>query len=664
MQPYPCTVQFPHTLRVVCCVLPILLVPAAVTQWTNPTAAELQMTSEPKAPGAPAIILSYDETGYSWTPEITIHVRIKVLTSGGITAGTIEIPGNIAHNDDFVARTIHSDGSIVPFVRDPRNPVTPTTESGANRKFISLPSVEAGSIIEYRCHFASPNMAYTYIWGASSYAPTWQIQQAYFVRAAHYNLTITGDLRPKATRWVANLPPGAAIKREDAHVTLDLTDIPAAAAEDFMPPPNSVLYNVRFFYQEYERDNYWGVTGASADDRWKVYDTPSKVLVAVANSLTLPTDNSDAKLRKIYAAVEALENTDFTRRHSKDEDKAANLNLDKNSEGIWNRKRGNSWELTHLFVALARAAGFKAYPMEVASRGHDVFDQNVLSWSQLDSMIAIVVVADKELYFDPGTPFCAYGDLATTHSHVIGVSTEAKLVKIRSTPTVPVAASLTERKADLTLSPTGEVTGKIQIAWSRNAAFLPRAAGLLGDALDVETGIERALQSVLPSGLEVHLESLNGLADGEVALIAKFSVSGKLGVATARRLIVPAQIFASTAKPILSSETRTLPVSFPEAFEIRDQTVFHLPAQLSAEPLPQPANLSIGNRTAYASEAAVSSKDPHILLSQRIFVLKEVDYKLEDYPALHKYFGQVATFDQNQISLQIAPAAAVPAGDH
>jgi hypothetical protein len=302
--------------------------------------------------------------------------------------------------------------------------------------------------------------------------------------------------------------------------------------------------------------------------------------------------------------------------------------------------------------------------MEVASRGHDVFDQNVLSWSQLDSTIAIVVVADKELYFDPGTPFCAYGDLAATHSHVVGVSTEAKLVKIRSTPTVPVAASLTERRADLTLSPTGEVTGKVQIAWTRNAAFPLRVASLLGDAHGVETGVETLLQSELPSGLEVHLDSLTGLADGEVPLIAKFSVSGKLGVATARRLIVPAQIFVSTAKPVLSSQTRILPVSFPEAFEIRDQTVLHLPAQLSPEPLPQSANLSIGNRTAYASEAAVSPKDTHILLSQRIFVLKDVDYKLEDYPALHKYFGQVATFDQNQISLRIAPVAAVPAGDH
>jgi hypothetical protein len=622
------------------------------------------MTSEPKAPGAPAIILSYEETDYSGSSEITIHVRIKVLNSGGISAGTIEVPGQIAHNDDFVARIIHSDGSIVPFVRDPQNPVTPTTEGGANRKFISLPSVEAGSIIEYRCHFASPNMAYTYMWEGSSFAPTWQLQQAYFVRAAHYSLKTPGALSSDATRWVANLPPGAAIKRIDDRVTLDLTDVPAAAAEDLMPPPNSVFYNVRFFYQEYKRDNYWGVTGADVDDRWKVYDTPSKVLVAVVNSMTLPTDSSDAKLRKIYAAVEGLENTDFARRHSKDEDKAANLNLDKNSEGTWARKRGSSSELTHLFIALARAAGFKAYPMEVTSRGHDVFDQNVLSWSQLDSMIAIVVVGDKELYFDPGTPFCAYGDLAATHSHVVGVSTEAKLVKIRSTPTVPVTASLTERRADLTLSPTGKVTGTIQIAWTRNAAFMLRGAGLVADAHAVETGIESSLQSMLPSGLEVHLDSLRGLADAEVPLIAKFSVSGKLGVATARRWIIPAQVFASTTKPILSSETRTLPVRFPEAIEIRDQVVFHLPAQLSAEALPPAANLSIGNRTAYASGAAVSPKDPHMLVSARTFVLKDIDYALEDYPALHKYFGQVATYDQNKISLLTAPDSSLPAGDH
>jgi hypothetical protein len=36
-----------------------LFVPAEAAQWTDPTPAELQMTAEPMAPGAPAVILSY-----------------------------------------------------------------------------------------------------------------------------------------------------------------------------------------------------------------------------------------------------------------------------------------------------------------------------------------------------------------------------------------------------------------------------------------------------------------------------------------------------------------------------------------------------------------------------------------------------------------------------
>ena len=621
------------------------------------------MTSEPKAPGAPATILSYDETDDGNSAEVTVHIRIKVLTSGGITAGNIEIPDRIVENDEFdqifVARTIHSDGSIVLFSRSPQNTTT-TTESGALRKIIVMPGVQVGSIVEYSYHFASQNTVNSRLIG--SYAPVWHVQQAYFVRAAHFSLKTPDSMRPETIRWVANLPPGAEIKRDKSHVTLDLANTPAIPDEDFMPPPSSVFYRVRFFYRSAERDNYWGETGAEVDDEWALYDNPHKGLVAAVNSLTLPADTSEAKLRKIYAAVEALENTDFTRRRSEREDKAAHLHEANNSEDVWNRKRGDSWDLTHLFIALARAAGFKSYPMAVASRDHDIFDQNVLSWSQLDSLIAIVIVADKQLFFDPGTRLCPYGDLAPTHSNVIGVSTEAKLVKILSTPTVPFAASRIERRADLTLSPAGETTGQIEIAWIRNAALPLRTAALRGDARDVEASVEKQLQSELPSGLDVHLNSLTGLADGERPLVAQFSVSGKLGVATAKRLILPAQVFAGNAKPILISETRTQPVSFPEAYVTRDQTVFHLFAQLSLETLPQSATLSIGTRTAYNSGVTVAPKDPRALVSQRLFILNDIDYKLEDYAALHKYFGQVATFDQNQIILQVAPTANSSAG--
>ena len=59
------------------------------------------MTSDPKAPGAAAIVLSYDETDDAESAEVFLHVRLKILTEGGLDAGTIELPERIVRNDEF-----------------------------------------------------------------------------------------------------------------------------------------------------------------------------------------------------------------------------------------------------------------------------------------------------------------------------------------------------------------------------------------------------------------------------------------------------------------------------------------------------------------------------------------------------------------------------------
>ncbi len=43
---------------------------ASLPKWTEPTAPELSMKSEPKAPGAPAVVLSFDETDDGESGEI------------------------------------------------------------------------------------------------------------------------------------------------------------------------------------------------------------------------------------------------------------------------------------------------------------------------------------------------------------------------------------------------------------------------------------------------------------------------------------------------------------------------------------------------------------------------------------------------------------------
>ncbi len=637
---------------------------ASDLKWIDPTPTELTMKSEPKAPGAPAIILSYSEMDDANSAEVIVHVRIKVLTEGGLSAGTVNVPDRIVRNDEFeqefFGRTIHPDGSVVLFKGTPQDSTT-VDEFYGTRKVIALPAVTVGSILEYGYHFQSQNTAFTYLVGF--YNPTWRVQQRYFVRSASFLLKAPDHgYEPEDVRWVANLPAGAQVTKVKNSFTLNLQDIPAAAAEEFMPPPTSAIYNVRFFYYGGDQLGYWGRTGSAVDNDWLDFDKPTKLLRNAVQDLILPTDDDKTKLRKLYLAVQKLENTDLSREHSKHEEKVAGQKTGNNADAIWTNKRGDSEELTLLFVALARAAGYPAYPMAVASRDHAVFDQSVLSWNQMDAMVAIVTVNGHEVFFDPGTRMCPFALMAPEHGNVVGVSTEAKLVKIRSTPSAPYEANITDRIANLTLALNGGVTGTVTIAWRGTAGLSMRREALREDAHAVESSAEKQLQSEVPDGVEVKLFSLTGLDDSEATLAGTFSVSGKLGVPTGKRLMLPAQFFASTAKRMLAPETRTMPIAFPESDWTRDSVILLLPPELTVEALPRPVTANVNNDTVYKAQvqSGTAKQFPGrtVLVAQRTLMLDRIDYKPDEYTALHKYFGEVAEADGEQIVLKPATAPA------
>src|SRR5260370_18574964 len=93
---------------------------SAGDEWQPITPEELKMTGEPKAPGAPAIILyrqvDRDDSDVQ-TPHEYNYVREKILTEEGRKYADVEIPLVKGQWDihNIKARTIRPDGSIVNF---------------------------------------------------------------------------------------------------------------------------------------------------------------------------------------------------------------------------------------------------------------------------------------------------------------------------------------------------------------------------------------------------------------------------------------------------------------------------------------------------------------------------------------------------------------------
>jgi Domain of Unknown Function with PDB structure (DUF3857)/Transglutaminase-like superfamily len=659
-----------------------LAAPLAKAQWTQPTPEELSMTSQPEVPGAAAVYLYREEITNDKLHSFSIYTRLKVLTDRGKEYSNVEL--NYAHVreggsvsiEDIQGRTIHPDGTIIPFTGKPYDKLIEKTQGVKfMAKVFTMPDVEVGSIIEYRYNLRYDDEYFI--------APKWYIQSDLFTRKAHYTwrptgkTLITNDDRGQLTNaisWLPILPADTQLKLTElpsANFTteqqrlfeLNVHDIPPAPEEEFMPPISSFTYRVLFYYSPYRSsDDFWKSEGK----HWaKVRDKfigPGPAVTAAVHDLVAPSDTQDQKLRKLYAAVMQLENTSFTREHSSAEEKAQGFKEVRTTDDIWTRKRGNNDEITQLFVAMARAAGMKAYLAAVTDRDRSVFLRAYLSLSQLDDYIAIVTVDGKEQFFDPGARFSPYQHLDWKHSLASGIRQTDGGADFVQAPAEGYAFSRTQRVADLTLDQQGAITGIITMTYSGSPALRWRQRSLTGDATSLERDIRTSVEHLLPQGLEVKVKSIDKLADYEKPLVVNLEVKGTLGSSTGKRLLLPADIFVTNSKPTFPHEKRELPVYFEYAHFNQDAVRIKFPPTLTLESLPVNDKTTFDKFALY-SMAAEST--PTSFTVRRDYAMGAIVFRADEYPQLRSFYSKFENKDQETVILTTAPttAKATPTGN-
>jgi hypothetical protein len=605
------------------------------------------MTADPAAPGAAAVYLSLDVSSNDRFQEAIFYARIKILSQKGIEEfSDIAIPYEERNEGirSVEGRTIHSDGSIVPFTGKPFK--KELVKAGGMRlmeKAFSMPDVQVGSILEYR---------YTLSYEGVN-PPKWYVQQPVFVHRAHYHFLPAEGGQLLATSY---LPNGAQVA--DQHSMgwdLVLNNIPPQEDEEDAPPLRSLGYHVLFYYQPGEDvhtpEQYWLQAGLMWSMDADGFMSPGKLRNVVAG-IVAPGDTDEQKLRKIYAAVMTLENTNFTREHSEAENRANKLKTGK-AVDIWNAKRGEADEITLLFVAMARAAGLKAYAMMVTDRDKNVFLVGEADWRQLDDAIAIVNVGGKEKYFDPGERYCEFGELGWKHTMTTGVRQIDKGVQIASTPPPTFSDTKTVRHADLTLDADGQAQGTVRIAMTGAAALKWRQEALLTDAQQTEKEFSDEVRGELPEGMTVTMKGFTALTDQTQPLEAKLEVSGPMGTKTGKRLLLPGTFFEAQSKGRYSSATRENSVYLHYSYSVQDQVTLHMPADAKVELQPKSQVIPF---LPYARFAGTYGVDGSNYEYGRAEEVGGIAYETKQYPALRNFFQSVNTQDQARLVLIMAPA--------
>jgi hypothetical protein len=640
--------------------LPLSITPctAFAADWQQPTSEELKMTSEPAAPNAEAIYLYREETTDDKLHFESVYVRIKILRDEGKKYGDVEIIGSSNYDGitDIQGRTIHSDGTVIPFTGKPYEKLLFKTATMKYRaKVFSLPEVETGSILEYRYKLRYDDN--------SVISPSWTIQQPIYVRKAHYHFVPTerevishtdnGNVTSRLA-YSQLLPNGDKIVETRGVYDLDVKNVPSIPKEEFEPPMQAFAYRVRFYYTGLRSpQEFWNSYGKKWAKHIDKFAAPSPAITQAAQELTSGGGTADQKLNKLYDAVMKLENTRFTREHSKDENRVEGVKQVKSATDVWNLKRGSGDDLALLFLSLARAAGYHADAMIVVNRDRDLFQMNYLDPSQLDDLIVLVTIDGKERAFDPGERYTTYGTLHWTHSMAGGLREQDGHSALANSPNIGYKDTIVQRIADLTLAPDGTVTGSATIICTGERALHWREKALEGDQVALKKDFDDQLQSDLPPGVILKTDHFLGLDTEGTNLMVRINVSGSLGTATGKRIFLPLAIFSAGSSDPFASSHREEPIDLHYPYMEIDEVTLHLPAGFQVESVPGDARVDLPQNAVYLSRAKA---DGQTIRYSRSYIMANVLYGPQEYDKLKGFLDDVSNKDRAQAVLQVAAA--------
>lgn len=631
----------------------------ALDDW-QPITAEDQKITSASANGVDAIILYHGETSDDNTGHRYVYMRIKVLTEKGKERADVEIPYDAAYVgiSEIKARTVAPDGTVTPFSGKPFNS---TIVKGHGVKYLAkkftLPNVQVGSILDWR---------YTEYWDRYVFAPHWSIQEdlpqklARFTfiplsKSGYYVQDERGDIKDRVYYSIVGMPNPPPIKSTaDQHMELELTDIPAFREEDFAPPESVLKWRVNFYYgtskmskpQEFWKDEgkYWN-KGVE-----QFIGHPN---ISLLKEIISPSDPPEQKLRKIYAYLQKLKNLNYENREGDLQDIVQKESKEKRSlETVLRDQAGYRDEITRTFVGLARVAGIEAYDMRVSDRNEVFFQVNVPNPSQLTSELAIAVVNGKEVFLDPGTPFCPFGVLPWRHTSTGGLrQITGGHTETASTPPASYKDAISKRVGRLALSADGGAHGQVAIAWAGIEALEHRLNGFKTDDAGRKKELEDEMRSMLPPGATVQELKATGWDTPDAQLSATFQVDiPSFASSTGKRMIVPSDLFEGARSQPFAHGDRKQPVYFNYPYYAADDVQITFPSGMRVENLPQNQPL----QTEFSFYKVQRSTNANTFSVTRNFAMGGIAFAQKDYPELKKFFTGVSTDDSESVVLTAA----------
>lgn len=611
--------------------------------WIPLTQQDFQFKDVPGNAAAAAVLLyhadyityvsDYDQSEF-------VYNRIKVLTEAGKSQANIEIPlAPWIKIHDLKARTIHPDGSISDFTARPFEKVI---LKGRDFKYLAetfaLPNVSVGSIIEYKYRLESS-------WVHSDH---WELEHDLFTVREHFLFKHAG---PFAMSYVVFGSKAQPVKNKDTY-DLELSGVPPFSSEEQMPAAENYKAVARFFYGNTDTSGvrtFW----VQKAKQWSLHinnfigdhrDIRTEATKAIGNA-TSPEE----KLRRLYARAQEIRNLGWEGERSSEEDKKEHLKDNESVVDVLKHGYGFDRDITEFFVAMARASGFDASVILVASREQRFFQPEYLVSYQYHSSIAGVALNGKNLLLEPATKFCPFGS-------VRWINTETSALKIGKEkwsyfimPPAGADRASVLRSARATLDEEGSLRGRITVTFEGGEALERQLFALQTDDSGRNKSMEEEVTSWLPPQSSVKMLSSQGWQQtgGPVIVDFEISVPG-YAVSTGDRLLMPATLFPTRQKDTFKRAERKYPVYFHYAFSELNLAVIGLPAGFVLENLPGSMDAS----TSFGSYQESSKAGENQIITSRALTVKEPLFEPQRYLELKDFFSKVQIGDESPLVLK------------
>ena len=605
--------------------------------WPTIPAEQIAMTDHPLTAGAHAMVLDWEVFADDTSNRESVFKRIKIFTEEGRSQGDITIPfvRNEDEIKDLAARTVESDGRIIPFTGQVfEKTVVKSKQIRYLAKTFSFPEVQPGCILEYH---------YTH---HSSLTHTWSPQGE--LPILHLDFKVKPNNRWWGFRYIwRSLPKGNdVLKNPDGTFELVMDNVSALESESYTPPEYELKPVVWLFYTihaDETADEMWQRLAKQSSESSQASLTPSSRIRDAALAAVNASDPPEVKLRKLYARVQQIRNLSFERGKTYEEYRREKLKENNKIEDVLKHGYGGGLEINRLYLAMIRSLGMEANEVFVSERDRYFFHKDLPGEWQLNSEVVEAKAGDKTWYLDPVEKFCPFGLLPWQETGVMGMRMTADGGTFINTPNPTSDQAITERKAHLRWQ-DGDLDGEVVIQLKGQDAWLERMYRRNEDADTQSKEIEDELKRALPNGSKVTFKRADALGGIEepVTLTAQVHIPN-VGAATGKRLAMPLNVFATQIDSAFRLEKRTYPLYFAYPYQELDEITLDTPDGFVLDRLPEAHK----ERTDFGRYVSSWEKTPGGVKFTRKFALDWFYFHASEYPAVRKFYYAVVNGDQD-----------------